>query len=133
MYLTIDFEDFSHNLKRNLGINKSSKIRSDLLWEKYRKINQIFQNNPSKIGRFGTFFCTAYIAEQEPSLIKQIASDGHEIACHYFYHDNVNTQSSSEFDLNLRKAKELLEIVSGREVIGFRAPNFAIEKNFPNM
>ena len=39
MYLSIDFEDFNHDLKRSLGIWKTGCLKSDVLWEKYNLIN----------------------------------------------------------------------------------------------
>ena len=128
MYLTIDFEDFNHDLKRGLGICDSGPINYDFLWEKYQLINNIFKKSNSGEGSFGTFFCTGIIAEKEPELIKKIADDGHEIACHYYFHDVMKNQSLETVKNNLIKAKSLLEEASGKSVRGFRAPYFDIEK-----
>ena len=131
MYLSIDFEDFHHDFKRSLGIWKSGPIKSDYLWEKYNQINTIYKNSNDKKGSFGTFFCTAILAEKEPGLIRKIAEDGHEIACHYYYHDIMENQNAGDIEKNLSYAKNLLEEVSGKAVLGFRAPNFSINKTNP--
>ncbi len=132
MFLSIDFEDFNHDLKRGLGICKSGKIKSDLLWEKYNEINEFYKKSDNEVGKYGTFFCTAIIAEKEPSLIRKIAKDGHEIACHSYYHDLLINQQLSDIERYLSKAKDLLQEVSGKEVLGFRAPSFAINKINPS-
>ena len=124
MYLSIDFEDFNHDLKRSLGIWETGPLNKDLLWEKYFLI----KNCKSKKGRFGTFFCTGIIASKEPSLIKRISDDGHEIACHYNHHDLMYNKSDYEIEKNLVEAKNLLEEASGKSLKGFRAPYFAIDK-----
>ncbi len=131
MYLSIDFEDFNHDFKRSLGIWDTGPIFADVLWEKYNIINNIFKNNKSKKGRSGTFFCTGVIAAKEPELIKKISNDGHEIACHYNYHDVMRGKSEYEIEKNLNEAKNVLEEASGKPLYGFRAPYFAIEKNNP--
>ena len=43
MYLSIDFEDFNHDLKRSLGLWESGPLNKDFLWEKYNIINNIFR------------------------------------------------------------------------------------------
>ena len=65
-------------------------------------------------------------------MIKQIANDGHEIGCHYYFHDFMKSESIYNIEKNLIKAKTLLEEASGKKVIGFRAPYFAIEKRNPS-
>ena len=132
MYLSIDFEDFNHDLKRGLGLWKTGPLKSDALWKKYNLINDFFRKSNNNSGSCGTFFCTGVIAEKEPDLIKKISDDGHEIACHYYYHDLMKNDNEMIIERNLRKAKELLEDASGKKVMGFRAPFFAIEKNFGN-
>ncbi len=129
MYLSIDFEDFNHDLKRSLGIWKTGCLKSDVLWEKYNLINEVFKKSNSGKGSYGTFFCTGIIAKKEPALIKKIADDGHEIACHYYFHDVMTSQSLKVIEKNILKAKNILQDTSNKKVGGFRAPYFAIEKN----
>ena len=131
MYLSIDFEDFNHDFKRSLGIWKTGPLKADVLWEKYNIINKVFKSNSSEEGRIGTFFCTGVIAQKEPELIKKISNDGHEIACHYNYHDVMKGKSEYEIEKNLAEAKNSLEEASGKSLHGFRAPYFAIDKKNP--
>jgi peptidoglycan/xylan/chitin deacetylase (PgdA/CDA1 family) len=64
-----------------------------------------------------TFFTTANYAESNPALLKKLAVT-HEIASHSYYH--------STFDkADLKKSKEVLEIISDTEVMGFRMPRMA--------
>jgi len=74
----------------------------------------------------GTFFILGWIAERYPQLVKRIQKEGYEIACHGYSHKLIYTQSREEFRQDVRKAKAILEDITGREVIGYRAPSFSI-------
>jgi polysaccharide deacetylase family protein (PEP-CTERM system associated) len=73
-----------------------------------------------------TFFCLGWIAERYPGLIKEIHSQGHEIACHGYAHQLIYRQSKEEFKEDIHKAKTILEDITGCEVIGYRAPSYSI-------
>ena len=128
MYLSIDFEDYYHDLKRGLGLWESGPTKSKELWQKYRNINNFLKKNGKGKGKYATFFCTGILAKKEPNLIKQIANDGHEIACHYFYHDVLKNDNNETVYKRVSEAKECLEKVSNSSVKGFRAPYFLIDK-----
>ncbi len=126
---SIDFEDFSHDLKRDLGLWQTGPIRSEALWRAYADIETFLKR---LVGRPRiTFFCTGIVAEQAPDLVARIAADGHEIACHYHFHDEMDRQSPEEVEVNIGAAKAALEAASGVPVRGFRAPKFRIEKHDP--
>lgn len=74
-----------------------------------------------------TVFVLADIAEENSQLIKEIAGMGHEIACHGLGHELVYNLSIEEFREKTKKAKQLLENITGRPVIGYRAPCFSME------
>lgn len=128
MFLSVDFEDFSHDLRRNLGLWKTGPLNSDALWRSYNRINNFINKNNQVKNKSITFFCTAVIAEKEPKLIRQMALDGHEVACHYFFHDNMVNQSTTEVRKMLELSKDTLKSASGQNIVGFRAPNFNINK-----
>ena len=48
-------------------------------------------------GARGTFFTVGWIAENIPSLVKEIHRRGHEVGCHGFYHQLVYDLSPEEF------------------------------------
>ena len=93
----------------------------------YKLINE-FCNNKLDSKKI-TFFTTGTVAETFPELLQQIASDGHEIACHYHYHDLMFKQSNQEIDQNLALAKNAIFKACGEEPKGFRAPVFSIPKD----
>lgn len=69
-----------------------------------------------------TFFILAAVADKYPEAVKEIASKGHEIGCHGYYHENLVLLSLEEQRSVLKKAKDHLEEVCGKEVKGFRMP-----------
>jgi peptidoglycan/xylan/chitin deacetylase (PgdA/CDA1 family) len=81
-----------------------------------------------------TFFYTGYIANLIPDIVKMVAKEGHEIACHGWVHDvdkAFDVLTFQEQIDHLKKAKNLLEDISGNEVISFRAPALRVNKNTP--
>lgn len=75
-----------------------------------------------------TFFILGWVAEHHPQLVREIAEAGHEIACHSYHHQLIHAQSHDEFRADVRRAKFLLEDITGQEVIGYRAPTYSITK-----
>ena len=73
-----------------------------------------------------TFFVLGEVAAAHPALVRAIAREGHEIACHGDRHESVHRQTPLEFRADVRRAKAQLEDLVGEPVIGYRAPNFSI-------
>ena len=123
-YLSIDFEDFSHDLKRWLGVEHDGALRKEALWHAYETIDGFCRADLG--GARLTFFCTGIVAEKCPEIVQRIARDGHEVACHYYFHDAVYGDAPAIFEANLRRAIDTLEAASGQKVLGFRAPMFTL-------
>ena len=126
-HLSIDFEDFCYDYRKMHGIKFDEKINKKSINESYEIIKFFCLNtlSSSKI----TFFCTGILAEKYPEIIKKISDDGHEIACHYYYHNYCNKDNIQDFESNLKKAKYYLNKASGQLIKGFRAPFFSINKD----
>jgi polysaccharide deacetylase family protein (PEP-CTERM system associated) len=73
-----------------------------------------------------TFFVLGWVAERAPSLVRLIASLGHEIASHGYAHRLVYDQTPAAFREDIRRAKAVLEQASGLPVLGFRAPSYSV-------
>lgn len=73
-----------------------------------------------------TFFVLGEVAETHPSVVRRIAAQGHEIACHGYHHEDVYGLTRSQFQADIRRAKARLEDLTGEAVVGYRAPNFSI-------
>ncbi len=73
-----------------------------------------------------TFFVLGQVAAAHPALVRKIAGEKHEIACHGDSHELVSRQTPKEFRADVRRAKTILENITGEPVVGYRAPNFSI-------
>ena len=73
-----------------------------------------------------TFFFLGWVAERCPQLVREVQSEGHEIASHGYGHDLVYDMTPERFREDARRAKGILEGITGTAVIGYRAPSFTI-------
>ena len=73
-----------------------------------------------------TFFVLAWNAERHPALPRMIAAAGHEIATHGYAHRLAYDIGREAFRADVERSKKLLEDLTGREVLGYRAPSFSI-------
>lgn len=104
------------------------KIGESVLKEGMPRLLELYE----KYNVHATFFYTAHIANLYPEVIKMILPYGHEVGSHGYSH-NVNQAfdllSFKEQKEHLKKSKEILEDISGQEVISFRAPAARVNNN----
>jgi polysaccharide deacetylase family protein (PEP-CTERM system associated) len=74
----------------------------------------------------GTFFVLGWVGERYPDLVRGLVKRGHEVASHGYSHRMVYDQTPAAFREDTRRAKRLLEDVSGCVVKGFRAPSYSV-------
>lgn len=81
-------------------------------------------------GTKATFFVLGWIAEQNPQLIREIASRGHEVASRGFYHRSLSQLTTEEIREDLRKTNAILQAASGQKIVGYRsAEKLSYEKD----
>ncbi len=78
-----------------------------------------------------TFFSLGWLAEQHPGIIRAVTAAGHEVACLGYGHELVAAQTPQLFRADIRRAKGILEDVTGSEVVGFRAPSLSVTAHTP--
>jgi polysaccharide deacetylase family protein (PEP-CTERM system associated) len=86
------------------------------------KMFDIFEKNHIT----ATFFFLGWVAEKHPALVKETLRRGHEIATHGYAHKLIYNQTPDEFTKDLYKAISILESITGKKIIGYRAPGFSI-------
>jgi polysaccharide deacetylase family protein (PEP-CTERM system associated) len=79
-----------------------------------------------KLNVHGTFFVLGWVAERFPGLVREIAAGGHEIACHSYWHRLIYKLEPAEFREDTRRAKDVIEQISGQRVEGYRAPTYSV-------
>ncbi len=79
-----------------------------------------------EFGVTATFFVLGWVANKFPGLVSRIASDGHEVGCHSFWHRLVYDMSPTEFRDDLRQSRDVIQQAAGVPVTAYRAPSFSI-------
>jgi len=121
--LTIDLEDWFHILAHD-------RTSAPVQWEKFE--SRVEANTDwllSQLARYNqpaTFFCLGWIAKRYPSLIKKISDLGYEIACHSMNHQLVYEQPYEEFRRDLRESIDILQQITGKKILSYRAPGFSV-------
>jgi polysaccharide deacetylase family protein (PEP-CTERM system associated) len=121
--LTVDVEDY-YQVEAFADIVKPQDWNQ---WESRvefstRRLLEIFAKHQAR----ATFFVLGWIAERCPKMVREMATAGHEIACHGYGHRFIGHQSRAEFRQDVRRAKGILEDLIGEEVEGYRAPTYSI-------
>ncbi len=75
-----------------------------------------------EFGIRATFFVPGKTAETYPEAIREIAEQGHEIACHGYEYENFSLFSYDEQERRIQKAVNAIEAACGKKPEGFRAP-----------
>jgi polysaccharide deacetylase family protein (PEP-CTERM system associated) len=119
---TIDVEDWYHILDLpstppiSTWTSLPSRIESN-----FERLLDILDENHAQ----ATCFFLGWVAEHYPHLVTMADKRGHEIASHGYAHRLTYEMTADEFLDDITAAKQLLEDIIGREVIGFRSPGFS--------
>ncbi len=120
--LTIDFEDWYQGLEIPYSEWDRFEDRIETVGD---KLLRILSDADTK----ATFFMLGYVAEKHPEIVKRIEAEGHEIGTHGFSHTLIYTQKPEIFKEELTRAISYLENLTGKKVLGHRAPFFSITKD----
>lgn len=124
--LTVDVEDYFHVSAFEGHVSRAA-------WENFE--SRVCRNTERLLSMFeeakvsATFFVLGWVAERHPALVRAIAQSGHEIASHGFSHTLVYEMTPEVFREDVRRAKAVLEAISGTPVLGYRAPSYSITRD----
>lgn len=107
--LTFDVEEFDLPEEYQLTIDKGKQLA--ISTQGLLDVLAILRKHQV----MATFFTTAFYAENNPQIIRQIADEGHEIASHLYYHSDYNPT-------HILASKQKLEEIIGQEIFGIRIP-----------
>ena len=100
----------------------------DVLHSRVERSTETILSLLEEVNVQATMFILGWVAERHGEMVKRIAAAGHEIACHGYSHELISVQSPSKFREDIRSAKKILEDLTGKAVLGYRAPTFSITK-----
>ena len=125
--LTIDLEDYYHVSAFQNTVSREWHSRPSRVTQSTERLLDWLD----EAGHRATFFTLGWVAERQPQLVRLVAERGNEIACHSLRHRTVYEMEPAEFREDTSRAKKLLEDITGKQVLGYRAPSFSItEKAF---
>jgi polysaccharide deacetylase family protein (PEP-CTERM system associated) len=120
--LTVDVEEWYHgNLadgRRPTAIDGPSRLE--------RNVAALLALCAAHRAR-ATFFVVGAVAARKPDLVRTIAAAGHDVAIHGYDHRLVHQQTPAEFARDVRRARDVVEDVTGARVRGYRAPSWSID------
>lgn len=119
--LTIDFEDWYQGLEIPQKDWSGFEDRISFVGRRLLKLLD-------EAGTKATFFVLGYIAEKHPDLVREIDEAGHEVGTHGYSHSLIYQQSPELFRQELSRAIKTVEDLTGKPVLGHRAPFFSITK-----
>jgi polysaccharide deacetylase family protein (PEP-CTERM system associated) len=126
--LTFDLEEHFHAsrfdspMRRRSWSTSQSRVQVSI-----ERILELLAHHSTK----ATFFSLGWLAQQHPSVIRAVSAAGHEIACLGYGHELVGAQTPQRFREDIRRAKDILEDVTGHPVVGYRAPSLSITAHTP--
>ncbi len=119
-FLTIDVEDWYRLVGQYFGaIRKPDPIAFE------RQVDIVLALM-AKYDCVGTFFCLGGSMHDRPHVVEKIAQAGHEIASHGWGHEKIREIGLDAFRDDLKRSLDWLEDLTGKKVLGYRAPMFSV-------
>jgi polysaccharide deacetylase family protein (PEP-CTERM system associated) len=121
--ISVDVEDYFH-----AETFADIVQRSD--WDSYA--SRVENNTQRLLDLFArldvetTFFVLGWVAERFPKLVRDIASAGHEVGCHSYWHRLIYNLHPKDFREDTYRAKQMIEQAAGVQIYGYRAPTYSI-------
>jgi polysaccharide deacetylase family protein (PEP-CTERM system associated) len=125
---SVDVEDWFHilNLSSSHGLSEWDSLPSRVE-ANFRRLLDLFGRHDVRV----TCFFLGWVAERFPHLVREASQLGHEVASHGYSHSLVYTMSPEEFLADIRRAKDILEGIAGRRILGYRAPGYSVTEKTP--
>ncbi|HVS86532.1 MAG TPA: DUF3473 domain-containing protein [Gaiellaceae bacterium] len=120
-FLSVDVEDYYHEVEGGRELFASGGLPSNLE-RNVETLLDLFAQHEAH----ATFFVLSDAVPRLGPQLQRIAAEGHEVASHGHAHLRATWVPPERFREDIRRAKAILEDASGSEVVGFRAPYFAI-------
>lgn len=124
--LTFDIEDWYHPNLTEPELLAQIEIEHRVSEPTLRILNMLDETDNT-----ATFFVLGDVAEQFPELVAEMVKRGHEVASHGFRHNLVYNCTRDQYETDLSRSVGLLEGITGRKVLGYRAPSWSLNDRTP--
>lgn len=125
---SVDVEDWFHilDLPTTPDFDEWDSLPS-LVEKDFLRLLDLFSEAKASV----TCFFLGWIGERFPSLVREAAKRGHEIASHGYAHRLVYSLRPKEFREDALHSRELLEDLVGIPVLGYRSAGFSVTESSP--
>src|SRR5512144_276683 len=121
--MTVDVEDYFHVAAFSRQIDPATWDQFPCRVERnMQRLLELFAEQRIS----ATFFVLGWVAERFAGLVRAIAEQGHEVACHGYSHQLIYRQTPAVFREETVRAKACLEDQAQRPVLGYRAASYSI-------
>lgn len=120
--LTIDLEDWHHLVFRRVT-GRETVPSTRVVHDTHRLLDLLDETDTRT-----TFFVQGAVAEAHPRLVQEVHRRGHEVGSHSHAHRLLHTLSRGELREDLQRSKGTLDDLTGERTIGFRAPEFSVQR-----
>lgn len=121
--MTIDVEDYFQVAAFNKVISPDDWASIETrVEENTRRFLELTETKGIK----ATFFMLGWVADKHPTLVREIAAQGHEIASHGYSHQLIYQQSQNVFRQETERSKKLLEDQAQKPILGYRAASYSV-------
>lgn len=97
-------------------------------WKMYDRIARII-DWLEETGKVATFFVVGEVAEKYPELIERFVRIGGEVASHSYSHIWIDVARQKSCLADIERSKNVLEDITGKKILGFRAPTWSASLN----
>src|SRR5215472_18452825 len=121
--LSVDVEEYFHPTELETCVDRSQWGQlSSRVGDQVQRILDLFAEK----GVQATFFVLGWVAENNPGVIRSIATAGHDIGCHSYWHRLTYQLNPAEFKHDTERAVRAIEDACGLTPRAYRAPSYSI-------
>jgi polysaccharide deacetylase family protein (PEP-CTERM system associated) len=124
--LSIDVEDWHQLVHRRMNVRDWDR-RGPAFERQMKALFDLLE----ELGATATYFLLGMTVERYPEIAKEIADRGYEIASHGYAHTRVYLQTEAEFRADLERSIDTIGRATGKRPLGYRAPEFSINRDTP--
>jgi polysaccharide deacetylase family protein (PEP-CTERM system associated) len=118
--LTIDLEDWHQSFHRRLT-GEAIRPTPAVVSATHRLLDML-----DEASIHATFFVVGGVADAYPGLVQEVVRRGHEVGSHTYGHELISRMEPAAFKADVERSIAKLQDITGRPVLGFRAPEFSV-------
>jgi polysaccharide deacetylase family protein (PEP-CTERM system associated) len=120
--LTVDVEDYFHPSEVQPRVSSAWETLPSRVESAMSRVLDLLAEQRVH----ATCFVLGWVAERHPRLVRAMAAQGHEIACHSYAHQLVFDLSPEAFRADTARARMAIEDACGVSPMAYRAPSYSI-------